>query len=402
MARALFVSAAAVLLLAFGTADAHICLTYPMMRGPQPDLYPGDEVCYQRTGNCGNLVKGPTTATFIAGTPTTLTFQQNLNHFWKPNPGYFDLSVSYDNEATWTQLGKNISDFPANNMNTQTWFNVPVVFDTVTDSAVVRARYVSHNADEVVPDNNTEAIFYSCSDVQVIKPGKWGPGALSRTAATHAMKPVTQPKHLQPKTTMSSSGSNSCKTPSKFYAVGIESDFQHQPVLVHNISYDTDIGMIKWVRSNKDIGGSYSMTDYWNLTMLPAGYTPQYIYGLNGAGTCDLYGGDRFSAWQYGPEVAMEFMGNNTDEPTHDTMLFKTVSAGFTYTARVNKNAAGVPSNTCLPSAMQWGANMIQFEAKEVTSFSPGTFTPPAVCTQHMLPTAGCWAHRIKNQEKLH
>ncbi|KAJ9449028.1 hypothetical protein DIPPA_06020 [Diplonema papillatum] len=120
MRRALFVLAAA--LAGLESAHGHICLTSLMMRGAHPPLYPGDKLCYQRTPPCGALVKGPPTATYIAGNPTVITFMQNLNHWWTPKPGHFDLAVSYDDGAEWVMLGEPISDFPANNMNTQTFF----------------------------------------------------------------------------------------------------------------------------------------------------------------------------------------------------------------------------------------------------------------------------------------
>ena len=393
MARPLLAPAALVavaLLLCATSVQAHICLTYPMMRGPHPDLYPGDSVCYQRTPDCGALVKGNPTATFVAGTPTSIQFQQNLNHWYMPEPGHFDLAISYDEESTWEMLGSNVYDFPANNMNTQTFFNVPVTFPRPAASAVVRARYVSNNPDEIYPANNTKAIFYSCADVEIIAPGNWGPGMLKA-----AMKPAAEvPKLLRQVVGIDAAPvvGQSCMTPSRWMATGTEYDFQGNGIMSHSIAYDTVASMIRWDRNNSAFGGMYAMTDYWNLTMLSAGYTPQYIAGLKGPNTCSLYGGDAFFPWQYGAQNGMKWLFNETYNG-ETFMHFKIATNGMWLQA---KAASG--SSTCLPVSWSIGQNRIDLKAHAVTSIPAGTFTLPTACSQQ-APDAGCWAHRLKKHE---
>ncbi|KAJ9449029.1 hypothetical protein DIPPA_06027 [Diplonema papillatum] len=376
MRRALFVLAAA--LAGLESAHGHICLTSPMMRGAHPPLYPGDKLCYQRTPPCGALVKGPPTATYIAGNPTVITFMQNLNHWWTPKPGHFDLAVSYDDGAEWVMLGEPISDFPANNMNTQTFLNIPVVFPKPAASALVRARYISHNENEVDPANNTDAIFYSCSDVEIIAPGGWGPDAAAKVAKQPAAPKAREEKRRE------QADVDACVAPPAFVATGTQYDFRGLPIMDHAIAYDSNFPMVRWDRNNTAYGGGLATTDYWNLTLLAAGYTPQYIYGLEGPGTCRLYGGDKFTPWQFGPQNGMVYDGNSTD---NEYMHFSIPSNAGRFTAR----AFG---EHCVPAIVSVFQTEIRLEAHPVQSVDSSLFKVPAVCTQ-TLPDAGCWAHRL-------
>jgi hypothetical protein len=380
MTRFALCTAAAALLLLASTASAHICLLYPIMRGPHPDLYPGDPVCYQRAPSCGAYMpKGAPTATYIANKPQTVTFMQNLNHFWQPNPGHYDLAVSYDAEKTWVMLGKSVPDFPAQNMNTQTTFDVPVTFPTPSESAVVRARYVSHNPDEVVPKNNTDAIFYSCADVKILKAGNYGKGSFQK-AVQQAVKAA--------ETDAPKAAGKGCQTPPRFVAQGEETDFAGAVTMEHKIHYDTVYGMVKWERSNVKFGGEYSMTDYWNLTDA-GGYTPQYIVGLDGPETCSLYGGDKFFPWAYGAGVGQELIG---EQLVGDFTVreYAIAAAGMQFAAKIPKGAG-----YCLPVKFrQTGKQDINWSiSNAVDKIDPAVFVVPAMCFQHR-PDRGCWAHR--------
>eukprot|EP00658_Telonema_sp_P-2_P042637 TRINITY_DN30631_c0_g1_i1.p1 TRINITY_DN30631_c0_g1~~TRINITY_DN30631_c0_g1_i1.p1 ORF type:complete len:148 (+),score=42.11 TRINITY_DN30631_c0_g1_i1:287-730(+) len=146
--------------------------------------------------------------------------------------------------------------------------------------------------------------------------------------------------------------------------------------------------MIKWKRSNKYLGGSYEMTDYWNLTLQPAGYTPQYIVGLKGDGSCSMYGGDVFFPWQYGPQNGMAWRKNET-KGNENVMHFDITSNGMRLSASL------LPSNTgCLPKGWSIGQNRVELISTEVSSFPADTFTLPSSCGQKR-PDAGCWAHRL-------
>ena len=385
----IILSVAVVAVMLSTTVSAHICLTYPMMRGPKkPSLYPGDDLCFQRTPDCGALVKGAPTATFVAGTPTSVQFQQNLNHWYQARPGHFDVAISYDDEKTWDVIGS-LSDFPANNMNTQTYFNVPVVFPKPAASAVLRARYVSNNPNEVSPANNTDAIFYSCSDIEIVAPGNWATGmlkaAMKTTPQTSQMKAKV---HVSRPTTVENVVGESCVTPNRFASGGVEYDFQGNQILSHEISYDTIASMIRWKRSNKYLGGSYEMTDYWNLTLQPAGYTPQYIVGLKGDGSCSMYGGDVFFPWQYGPQNGMAWRKNET-KGNENIMHFDIASNGMRLSASILAGNTG-----CLPKGWSMGQNRVELISTEMSSFPAGTFTLPSSCGQKR-PDAGCWAHRL-------
>ena len=179
----------------------------------------------------------------------------------------------------------------------------------------------------------------------------------------------------------------SCVTPPRWSATAVEYDVQGSPVMDHQIAYDTIASMVKWTRTNTHYGGTYTVTDYWNTTLLPAGYTPQWIVGLAGENTCSMYGGDAFFPWQFGIQNGNGFTGNTTSSKG-TIMNFWVESIGMTLTAIVEPGQA-----TCLPETWSLGGNVIKMNAVEVDGFPASTFTLPSACKQKR-PDAGCWAHR--------
>jgi hypothetical protein len=85
-----------ILLAAVGDVSAHICILEPPQRGNLSVTTPGDPSCYRRTNYCGGIPapKAPTT-TLVAGSTSVIRFQQNLNHWYPPNPGYLDVSIAH-------------------------------------------------------------------------------------------------------------------------------------------------------------------------------------------------------------------------------------------------------------------------------------------------------------------
>uniref|UniRef100_A0A7S1QAY0 Uncharacterized protein n=1 Tax=Neobodo designis TaxID=312471 RepID=A0A7S1QAY0_NEODS len=393
MRAARLTATAVTLLLAAAAVQAHICLTYPRQRGPAPRLFPGDPACFNRVGSCGSLPKGPATAKFVVGTLATLTFQQNLNHWYPPNPGFFDLAVSYDNEATWAQIGETVSDYPANNMNTQTDFTVPVKFPQA-GHAIVRARYVSHNVNEIDPSNNTEAIFYSCADVEVTNMNGTVPTEQeaataednARAMSAQAFHILSQTKHSEARGV--SIAAFNCDAPTAFIAEG-ETRVQGgmKPVLRHTIHYDTNAGWLRWNRNDTHLGGTFDMTDLWNLTLATGGYTPQFIIGLNGANTCSMYGGDKFFPWAFGPKNGMQHVGNETRRDGSVMARWQIASADVEFTSILESAAA----TTCVPHLIRHGVLETELRARPVASIDPAVFAIPAVCQTHReMPDGGC------------
>ena len=162
----------------------HICIISPPQRGALNVTTPGDPSCYHRTPYCGGkpLPAKPTT-TFKAGETSTITFQQNLNHWYPPNPGFLDIGLSFSTdpqEEDWNSI-VTYNDFPAQDMVQSTVFDVQfVVPERPCTHCIVRARYVSHNPLELDPKNNTEMVFYNCAVRQPAAPFRSVPLFLSQ------------------------------------------------------------------------------------------------------------------------------------------------------------------------------------------------------------------------------
>jgi hypothetical protein len=374
-------------------ADAHICLTFPMQRGPAPSLLAGDPLCYHRTG-CP-LKRGAPTASFIVGVPTLLSFQQNFNH-WSPanGGGYIDVSASYDGETTWQSLGTRLDDMPQYNMNTQTFFSYPAIFPK-SGSAVVRVRYVSNNPNEVDPSNNTNAVFYNCADVIVTD------GASAADVA--AAKKIAKPEPVKAK------GDFVCTTPPVWYATGSETittpSGSMMPFMTHRIWYDQQQRFVKWTRSTQ----FSTYTDIWNLTDA-GGYTPEFLIDELKS-TCEMAGGDYADktlwpdgfVWQYGmPGSNQAYQG--TDSRGVATFLS---NSGFKWTVQVLANSGSgnnTVKNQCVPLTYeQVGRTKTVFHVQALPSFPASTFALPASCKNSAAagPTMGCKAHADQKKRLL-
>ncbi|KAM9954392.1 hypothetical protein ACTFIW_003933 [Dictyostelium discoideum] len=146
-------------------ALAHLCLFDPPQREPNwgVPIQPGDNACYRVSSNCGNTTTGAPVKSYSPKSTIQVFFQQNYNHWYKPNPGYLDVSLSYDGDnGDYIVLSPTIDDFNAWDMVTQTNYSVSVTLPTQTcKSCVLRVRYISNNAGEPEPD------FYQCSDIAI-------------------------------------------------------------------------------------------------------------------------------------------------------------------------------------------------------------------------------------------
>ena len=81
----------------------HFCLLSPRQRGGLSIAHAGEDACYRRTPYCGGVSPSQPSASFEAGARVPITFQQNLNHWYQPDPGFMDVSIASgrdpDNEA---------------------------------------------------------------------------------------------------------------------------------------------------------------------------------------------------------------------------------------------------------------------------------------------------------------
>ncbi|KAF2071243.1 hypothetical protein CYY_007445 [Polysphondylium violaceum] len=154
-----------VFLLLVGIAYSHLCLFSPQQRGSGPPLItgPGSDDCFnpvRQSNACGSKNAGAVVATLGVNSYYSVHFQQNFNHWMKSNPGFMDISLSYDGQ-TFKQL-EVIPDFNAFDMWTQTNFTIPILVpSTPCDSCVIRVRYVPNNPLE--PPMG----FVQCADVQI-------------------------------------------------------------------------------------------------------------------------------------------------------------------------------------------------------------------------------------------
>jgi hypothetical protein len=303
--------------------------------------------------------------------------------------------VSYDNATTWVALGNPVSDFPANNMNTQTDFSVPVVFPRAAVSAILRARYVSNNNQtEINPANNTGAIYYSCADVAITNKN----GTFAETAHAEHRGMAAQALHLlsakkvqaqrAAAAAAAAEGDFNCVAPSAFIAEG-ETRVKGalQPVLHHTIHYDAAAGWVKWNRNDTKLGGSFDVTDLWNLTMANNGsYTPHCIVGLNGHNTSSMYRGSAFYPWSFGPKNGMVHRGNETRRDGSVIANWAIDSADFEFTSILESATA----TTCVPHVIRHGVLQTELFAKPVASIDPSVFAVPANCTANTtMPDGG-------------
>ena len=317
----------------------------PHQRGDMNISGPADHTCFRRFPNCGGETKGAPSMKYVANHPSRVHVQQNLNHWNKDKPGHLDLSVSYDAEATWEVL-TTWGDFPGNDMVQQTNFTFEVVFPKPSAAAVLRMRYTSYNKYEIYPANNTDAVFYQCSDIEITDSN------------------ITAPA---PKTTTPKVGAASCTTPEKWTAT-TESERQHT-----KIWYDAAGPLVRWDRMDRATG---VMTSYvTNYTITADGILEYAIE--HEAESCRQLGADLFYPWAYsGPECTEEKAGE---------VVCAEHRSGMAWGAKRIAN-----SDKCLPHFLHKQYEHITFEATEVASIDPSIFEIPSFCKQAGVAKISC------------
>eukprot|EP01061_Rhynchopus_euleeides_P013480 TRINITY_DN2353_c0_g1_i1.p1 TRINITY_DN2353_c0_g1~~TRINITY_DN2353_c0_g1_i1.p1 ORF type:complete len:347 (+),score=92.44 TRINITY_DN2353_c0_g1_i1:50-1090(+) len=320
-------------------AEAHICIIEPHQRGAMNITGPADHTCTRRYPSCGGMPAGAPTATYVANVPSRVHFQQNLNHWNQDKPGHFDLAVSYDSEATW-ELLKEFGDFPGNDMVQQTNFTFEVAFPRAAAAAVLRLRYISYNKYEVYPANNTDAVFYQCSDIVV----EANNGTEDRT---HSVQEAPALKAA------------ACTTPDRWTATS-ESDRQHT-----KIWYDATAPIVRWDRTDRATGVTTSYVT--NYTLTSDGFVEYAIQA--DTKTCVTHGADLFYAWQYNSANS----AHCSEEQGHVTCEDHT--SGISWGAQ---RVAG--SDTCLPRFLHKQFEHITFTSAAAASFDPSIFEIPSYC----------------------
>lgn len=255
------------------------------------------------------------------GSNYDIHFQQNLNHFYKENPGRLvaDFATTADpEEADFTPLGEPIPDYNAMNMITQTNFTMSVVVPNVEcEHCVVRLRYLSNNPTE---DHGGGMIFYQCADVSVSK--------LDSGANIIESSPST-PIVVKPADAQEEGGRNlSCCAAKQFTMEGSETASWRNPTHKH---YYID-GVNQLLRVDTDSGEGITTKDgafqmYNNFT---SGI--EYYFNVH-ADTCDLYGLNLWSDWCYGEANAQAPISViNIAGQTADVWSMKEPESPFTWT----------------------------------------------------------------------
>ncbi len=239
--------------------EGHICLFAPTQRGPAlpSRISPGEDQCYRRTPYCGGVplpAQAPAGNTFVAGQVAQIAFQQNLNHFWEASPGTLDIAVSYnlnpvgdDDAADGWQTLFSSPDFAANDMVTQTNFSVGVQMPAkAADHVLLRVRYVSHNAGEVDPANNTDSIFYNCADVRLVAAPSSGGGGSGSGGGGGADQAATMPIVAAPRQlTQEAREDSGCTTPAQWLATAVETA-AGSGTTQHTIVHDRTQEIVSW------------------------------------------------------------------------------------------------------------------------------------------------------------
>ena len=294
---------------------AHICIIEPPQRGNLSVTTPGDPSCYRRTNYCGGIPapRVPTT-TLVAGSKSVIKFQQNLNHWYSPNPGYFDVSLAYTLDPTEADFHPLYfqSDFAGMEMVQSTTFNVALeIPDRTCVHCILRARYVSHNPMEIDPKDNTASIFYNCADIAIVPKASGMQEAVpatpilgARPAEEHAIGSSSMKGRRFESRILSPPDQNaSCATPKQWRASFLESNAWGW--VEHTIWWDATRNLSRW-----DKNGTIDASGDSHISLINNYTAPiEYVNFVAPSQTCHIYGNDQMYPWAYGAVTGMQHRG---------------------------------------------------------------------------------------------
>jgi hypothetical protein len=345
------------LLLCFSVfVSAHVCIMDPHQRGNMSISEPGDGSCFLRTPFCGDVPPQNPSVNYTAGSVISFNFQQNLNHWYPENPGFFDVSISYvpmnPTAANWTVL-MTIPDFAAHDMVTQTNFSLDLTLPMMVSShAVLMIRYVSNNPLEVYPENNTQAIFYNCADIAILPPSN---------ADEEESKIITEKK-----TTLIEDESISCCSPPQWQIAGHE--YNSLGYVSHYIWYDEMMNMVRW-----DKTGNLESSQQTDKLIVITNYTTSNEYLIYpDRSECELYGADAWYSWCFGAGSGQYFVSNYSIGSTKFSEWTNEAN-GFTWVSYANE---------CLPRMTSHLDDQIIFQDFKIGPFNTKeVFAIPAFCS---------------------
>ncbi|XP_022104549.1 uncharacterized protein LOC110986721 isoform X2 [Acanthaster planci] len=156
--------AAVVMVYLVAVASAHICLLNPHQRGSMKGINVKDAGdCGLLNKPCGNRTQDKPGIQIKGGSPYTVIFQKNLNHFETfPNGtatnGYFEISFL---TSTDVQILSKVNDGATPSL-TLYYPNVTMPRGPIGVPAILQLTYVTNNAE--VPMGG---IFYQCADIEL-------------------------------------------------------------------------------------------------------------------------------------------------------------------------------------------------------------------------------------------
>lgn len=309
--------------------------------------------------------------------PATIRFEQNLNHWYPPRPGFLDIALSHStnpSEADFETLAT-LDDSPLHEMVTTTVFSVEVVMPAKPCAhCILRTRYVSHNPLEIDPKNNTDSIFYNCADIELLAVAPHADGS-ARSSPGLSRRPV----HTQPP---AGAGGYTCRTPDRFRAKLLETNAWG--VVEHTLWWDSINQLTRW-----DKNGSLDSSGRASTLSLINDYTKpiEYVNFIT-RGQCHIYGNDKFNPWVYDANTSGLVRTRRTSSNVDVWNSLRGDAVWFT------RDMGG---GNCLPVGWRLGETSVDVVYSEAVSgpFAAGTFTPDPSCNKH--PTfAGCRAEVAK------
>lgn len=362
------------LFLSTNAVVAHVCFSYPPQRGDFNVTTPGDPSCYRRTEYCGGVNVSAPKAAFVAGEMITVTLVQNLNHFFPPKVGFFDIAITSNlnpSAADFTTLTSWI-DAPAFDMVDQTVFDVHVTLPTtVSAHSILRARYVSYNPLEVDPVTNTDAVFYNCADISIV-------GQQAKTEVLpHPKNAGVQieggAKRREPQTT---TGTTGCTTPESWIANFTE--MNAWGFVQHRVWWDSVNELTRWDKvGNIDASGVSSLSLINNYKTANG---PVEWVNFVSQSKCYVYGPDAFYPWSYGSAMSMVLVGTENGVDTYE--MDSPAATPFKW---VTQDLGG---GLCSPLAWSRGQASAVLTDIAVGPIDSSIFVPDASCKN--APVGGC------------
>jgi len=325
----------------------HICSIFPLQRGPMSISTPGDDSCYRRT-LCGGVAFDGRLTRFLAGQSISVLIQQNLNHWYPPEPGFLDVSVSSDpNKDVWLVLAT-IDDFPGFDMVTQTNFTIPVTLPKQpSPHSILRLRYQSNNPAEKDKDTT---IFYNCADIELLS---------SEEASEDVAVPVEEDSKAR-----SELQHPGCRAPTSWEVRALETS--SIGTTEHRVVYDWVTKFVRWERH-----GNLEPNKGVTSLLLITNYTSGIEYVIDpDTKVCLKYGADAMYPWGYG-------LGGMAYEGT--VMMDMQVLNSW---ANPTSGLRWLSTQACLPYLHFTGSSSTLFFDHKVGPVPGSSFIPPSYCNK--------------------